>query len=778
MEKSVPDTVTETATKPRDPVAIIAIHGVGNQEPGDTARTLAELLQRDQTTEHTTGAGYSTFDEHQMVLPVVPIKDELGLNLPESPERTTWLISQSEFMKTGQLKLPRPERGEPPLDVAFTRACVNLYDAAKHSQSYGTSILKGHRHETGKPDQPVHIFEMYWGDLSRLSNAWLAILGEFYQLLLHAGSIARITAELQAKSAEQRGVKQPLLSLLRTFQWLVTSGIWLSTVPLVAANLVLAGVAVTVLPLAIDRVDTSPYAWLGGLVLAALIGYVILYALRVYNARRPGVFKWGVAIMAIAVVVGLVSMALKGDYRTNVIRVVEVIFNLFWPMTLLIIACIVGALITGALCVAFKSQSKPRAPAITQGVITTLVAMIVPLALSCAVTVLLWAGGAFAFKKALKEDRVYDSILPDALFQLPSYLQPSRWPSGKFEVASQTNYVEFLLAHGGSEAFNWLIAGLGWALALLVAGTILSIRHELMPPRGDKAATRWRLALGGMWLNAGLTWIPFIGFLILVALGALAMWLPVSGFCSNRAAPFWCSNDLLRNAGLVVTTSSAGLLAIAKAYGHGLKALRPGIDLALDVDNWLRERPRYSNPRAKVLSRYLALFKHLHQDGYREIVIVAHSQGTVITADFLRLLKHFRWREGLKIRLFTLGSPLRQLYAERFPDLYGWVTENGGPEPNKLYGVEYWLNGYRTGDYVGRALWEDLIDNPNFRFGPEPRDLITHTMLRRENHAEFSLGAGAHTHYFDYTAPLVGVAIDALVAMRVAATATVRPLVR
>lgn len=778
MEKSVPDTVTETAAKPRDPVAIIAIHGVGNQERGETARTLAELLQRDQTTAHTPGASYSTFAQDEMVLPVVPIKDELKLDEPPAQERTTWLISQSEFMKTGHIRLPQPERGEPPLDVAFTRSCVGIYDAAKHTQSFSTTVLKGQRHENGKPNQPVHIFEMYWGDLSRLSNAWLAVLGELYQLLLHAGSIARITAELQAKSAEQRGVKQPLLFLLRAFQWLVTSGIWLSTVPLVAANLVLAGVAVTVLPLAIDRVDQSRYAELLGVVLAAALGYLIWFALRVYNARRPGVFKWGVAIMAIAVAVAFASVAFGGDYRTTVLRVVEVIFNLFWPITLPIIACILGALLTGTLSVAFKSQAKPRAPAISQGVITTLVAMIVPLALSCAVTVLLWAGGAFAFKKALREDRVYDSILPDALYQLPTYLQPSRWPSPKFESASQTNYVEFLLAHGGSEAFNWLIAGLGWALALLVVGTIISIRHELMPPRGDKAATRWRLVLGGVWLNAGLTWIPFIGFMILVALGALAMWLPVSGFCSNRDAPFWCSNDLLRNAGLVVTTSSAGLLAIAKAYGHGLKALRPGIDLALDVDNWLRERPRYSNPRARILSRYLALFKHLRQSGYREIVIVAHSQGTVITADFLRLLKHCRWHEGLKIRLFTLGSPLRQLYAERFPDLYGWVTENGGPEPNKLYGVEYWLNSYRTGDYVGRALWEDLIDNPNFRFGPEPRDLITHSMLRRENHAEFSLGAGAHTHYFDYTAPLVGVAIDALVAMRVAATATVRPLVR
>ncbi len=758
----MPDTVSGSPKKLLDPIAIIAIHGVGNQEQHETARAIAALMQRDHTNS-AARVSYSSFEERDMVLPVVPIKDELGLDQPAvSPP--TWSIPTSEFLKTGQMRIPRADEGEPTVDVAFTRACVNVYDARQHSQSYQTLALEGTRHETGKPDQPVHIFEMYWGDLSRMGNAWIAVLGELYQLLLHAGSIARITAELQAATAAANGVKHPLLGLLKAFRWVVAGAVWLLTVPLVAANVVLLAVAMTVLPMAATRFGESRFAPAAGFVLAALLAYVVFFTLRIYNARRPGVLAWAMCMMVIAAMAAVGSIFFDSDYRTTVLRSVEIVFTLMWPMTVLLVKLLVLAIIFAIWSIAFKHQAGARAAAIPQGVLTATVSLIVPLALSCAVTLMLWAGASVAFKSAL-QGIAYTSLLPDLLYQLPEALQPNRWPSTRFDN-TQRGFVDFLLAHGGSEALNWLIAGLGLALAALVIGTALSIRHELLPLRPDKAKLGWRMALSGRWLNAGLTWIPLIGLVCLILLGGLAMWLPLSGFCHDRYAPFWCSNDLARNAGLVVTTSSAGLLAVAGAYGRSLAALRPGIDLALDVDNWLRERPRFSNPRAQILSRYLALFKHLHAHGYREIVIVAHSQGTVITADFLRLLKHFHWHDGLKIRLFTVGSPLRQLYAERFPDLYGWVTEQGGPEPDKLYGVQLWLNGYRTGDYVGRALWEDLIAKPNFRYGPEPRALIASTMIARGNHAEFSLGAGAHTHYFDYTAPMVASAIDGLVATR------------
>jgi hypothetical protein len=98
---------------------------------------------------------------------------------------------------------------------------------------------------------------------------------------------------------------------------------------------------------------------------------------------------------------------------------------------------------------------------------------------------------------------------------------------------------------------------------------------------------------------------------------------------------------------------------------------------------------------------------------------VAHSQGTVIAADLLRFLcyqfqssEHDTSLEPLKeelpIYLMTFGNPLRQLYDLRFPDLYAWtfrpsLSTDEGPKPEDL-GVQAWINGYRSGDYVGRCL--------------------------------------------------------------------------
>ncbi len=231
-------------------------------------------------------------------------------------------------------------------------------------------------------------------------------------------------------------------------------------------------------------------------------------------------------------------------------------------------------------------------------------------------------------------------------------------------------------------------------------------------------------------------------------------------------------------------------------------ALRAPLDVALDVDNYFREFPRTAIPRARIFSRYAALLAHVAAQGYDRIVIVSHSQGTVISAELLRFLssdgKHApqpgaRPRidgEALPpISILTLGCPLRQLYAARFPTLYRWVlkrqdSEAGhaavhGPRADDI-GVERWFNGYCSGDYVGRWLWsvastEDPIGQPMVdtadvklfgradaysAFDPMPPLSLPFADKRQ---AETCLGLGAHTHYFEREQKDVAWMIDHLV---------------
>lgn len=249
--------------------------------------------------------------------------------------------------------------------------------------------------------------------------------------------------------------------------------------------------------------------------------------------------------------------------------------------------------------------------------------------------------------------------------------------------------------------------------------------------------------------------------------------------------------------------SAAGVGAALSVLGGQLSrripSLRGPLDVALDVDNHFREFPRTNIPRAHIFSRYAALLTHLQTQGYDRIVVVAHSQGTVISAELLRFLSsHAQLAPtpadtplvGGKplppVSLLTLGCPLRQLYGARFPGLYAWVlARNGlvfGPRATDV-GVQRWMNAFCSGDYVGRWLWSNAgkdtaLKHPMINtvghdpfgrvdaytgFNPTP-PAEGHLQGARE--VEVCLGLGAHTHYFERDQTTVAWMLDYLIRAR------------
>ena len=246
--------------------------------------------------------------------------------------------------------------------------------------------------------------------------------------------------------------------------------------------------------------------------------------------------------------------------------------------------------------------------------------------------------------------------------------------------------------------------------------------------------------------------------------------------------------------------SAAGVGAALSVLGgqlsRRLPSLRGPLDVALDVDSHFREFPRTNIPRAHIFSRYAALLEHVRSQGYDRIVVVSHSQGTVISSELLRFLAS---REQVAPRaadqpllhgnplppidLLTLGCPLRQLYGARFPGLYAWVlAKNGavfGPRAADI-GVQRWMNAFCSGDYVGRWLWSDSGDEPELKhpmintlagdafgrvdaytgFDPMPP---VEALLDQAREVEVCLGLGAHTHYLERDQVTVAWMIDYLV---------------
>ncbi len=251
----------------------------------------------------------------------------------------------------------------------------------------------------------------------------------------------------------------------------------------------------------------------------------------------------------------------------------------------------------------------------------------------------------------------------------------------------------------------------------------------------------------------------------------------------------------------------AWLFAIRGTLKKLALGFRPGLDILLDVDNWLREHPLDSNPKARICGRYVSLLRYIcnwqhpiTKASYDKIVIIAHSQGTVISADLLRFIHaeakgrptgaydpQLTRLDHVPVTLFTMGCPLRQLYGMRFPYLYFWTRHLKeplmkhwipgdlppvqAPDPLQLggrTGLALWDNAYRSGDYIGRHLWRS--DSCAYIWDGDPvgspvASPVANNSTDNAVRLEFCIGAGAHTHYWDRTAPMIALELDRLIAM-------------
>jgi hypothetical protein len=294
-----------------------------------------------------------------------------------------------------------------------------------------------------------------------------------------------------------------------------------------------------------------------------------------------------------------------------------------------------------------------------------------------------------------------------------------------------------------------ILAALGIALFLAFLPSLVA---EVLPRANTGTSQRM-----GAWLDAGLSMVGIVVVLVAVAYFAVMLW-QVSGQTTFAAQISPASKNLLYGTALLLAASATTLLALGTSLSKSLGRLRVVLDTVLDVDNYLREHPRSHNPRARIYARYCALLAHLAQQGYVRIVIVSHSQGTVITADLLRLLHHpvaqstpyqHLATQLPPLRLITAGSPLKQLYRARFVHLYRWIDHHNTPLWQLLkshFGLTHWLNVYRSGDYVGRDFWRAPP-----RYTPD-----TQPLRISPDRAEYCIGAGGHTHYFDGTSAAWG----------------------
>lgn len=212
---------------------------------------------------------------------------------------------------------------------------------------------------------------------------------------------------------------------------------------------------------------------------------------------------------------------------------------------------------------------------------------------------------------------------------------------------------------------------LGWVLVVLPVHTVVQATKAtgnlisiVFTERGAMARLTALLGIPGV----------FLGFLLLAGVCELLL-LPVILLCLDPGI-------------------GMGWLVMMPIYLVGLKGLLPAIDLIIDIGNY------HLAPQDKRRSYYQRLERaaaSLLQSGCKEIHVLAHSLGTVITYDWLRASDPDAYPIG---SLHTIGSPLDKFW---YVD-HSWSRRHADKEGLANHLSRGWTNYWAWSDLISGKL--------------------------------------------------------------------------
>jgi hypothetical protein len=795
---------------------------------------------------------YTSFREYPFRVPLhrIPVEPTAGdhASRPAFQERSAYMEAR---LRPGRgTPPPRAPRGndrvpsadavlEAP-DYLVMREQLVDYERGGDEHTYDTVRLEGEKLAPAPggagddaPAATVHVYEMYWADLTRLGTGAVRVFGELYQLLLNLAHLGRQTLDFAA--ARHRDVPG--------WRWYAAVHLWavrMLTLPVPLLNLVMAALVLAYLPLALPA---QAQRWVGviavGAATAVLVGlrapitrgpgrvglwlvvpvalgaaaggtvwrlidlprigahHVILaewmalawaglrVVLKAYDRRRPGAFRVGRWLYGATVVVlaGYLVAALaepgkdKGSAATLI--AIAQTFELLWlAIAVLWLGVVVPALLTRPLRLVVWVQTwfgkaarglEPDARRrewvrVRRATRIAAVTLALPATLLMLLTLTLWSGLNAAAGSAIPECGLRMPVLPwlhehfrevqraqddDRRQRADSLVGKSSADSALFrrdhpepgcdvwenDRAEAKAYLREMIGLSGTSGFVPMLACAGAALLIALWALGPVVWSEIRPPRIDtdggasagrgeesraKAVREGKHARWlGEWLTNGFRAMPLAGWLLFYGIFGV---LPFGAFLGLRAPvepASWAytlgfradwTRTILLTAGGWIAASAVGVLALRGRLDVLALGFRPAIDVALDVESYLRDHPRTHTPRARIVERYVSLLRYLCQwkdaggHRYDAIVVVAHSQGAVITADLLGYFQREmdpvsgaierddplrrlgradptkRVPEEIPLYLFTMGAPLRQLYSAAFPHQYEWVEGRERPE--------------------------------------------------------------------------------------------------
>lgn len=280
-----------------DRVAVVAVHGIANQRPGQTVREVARLLCHgaDRAPRYVQG------EIHDVLVPVEKLEPGDGLQRDaEQSARQQSARRQpgapSGFYQAQQpgQELKRHDPEPPDLGIELNDYLLDRLVLPEDDALYESTRISLRRRAD---DRAVDI---YWGDLSRLGTGGLSVLSSLYQLLFHLSTLAADVVDQVALSANGGNARRLLQRLHAWMAWLMKAPAAL--LQLAMLLMVVFGAVALVAPELRGQLLAAAFA-LGSIVLAALAA---LAWLRV----TPGAGRWALLFLLLAAALGSMAAAL------------------------------------------------------------------------------------------------------------------------------------------------------------------------------------------------------------------------------------------------------------------------------------------------------------------------------------------------------------------------------------------------------------------------------------------------------------------------------------
>lgn len=264
---------------------------------------------------------------------------------------------------------------------------------------------------------------------------------------------------------------------------------------------------------------------------------------------------------------------------------------------------------------------------------------------------------------------------------------------------------------------SWITARNGTNHEALLAG--------LKPPLADDVQWGPRLLLANSYQ------IAVIVFMLVISVTALTHYFHFDKWLDENVTMLKGIGSIPHEVFMPLPNVSLFVILAMGLFLVAAHSIQKAVKLALDVVNHFAAPAGAFPIRTKIAKRFNDTLTYLLAPGDKpHLVVICHSQGTVITLD--RLLGYHRfeysgywpvrsrklvwepglWQKGLdkevaSLTILTFGSPITHLYQHYFATLYPELAEIEALkalEAELKSGRIRWFNSYRVDDYIGTYI--------------------------------------------------------------------------